>query len=315
MPQALCQAPVCSRSLHHVCQAEFEERHKALIGEVRVMNKRCLPCLLNQQQCDAATSARLILESNVSEAAVVTPARTRSATKGKRAMVAEPTPDPNAAHSPTASGRELRATARAARRDISAVTRLDFVTSPAETVSEPTPEVGAAKQGGHAMVDSEGDDAPPPKKAGGQKGQRRKPEKRVALTIEQQARILRRSEDSAEPRLTHSELALWAKQEFKLNQAPSRAYVVKMFKNKSNILSIVSSTGYSKPASKALSRKRARHVNSEGQRVLEQHLVEWVQHHDSTHGGRVRLSDNMIRQQVSHAKLCFSEPSIFYCLL
>ena len=83
MPQALCQAPVCSRSLHHVCQAEFEERHKALIGEVRVMNKRCLPCLLNQQQCDAATSARLILESNVSEAAVVTPARTRSATKGK----------------------------------------------------------------------------------------------------------------------------------------------------------------------------------------------------------------------------------------
>eukprot|EP00873_Tetraselmis_striata_P032869 jgi/Tetstr1/453133/TSEL_040155.t1 len=85
---------------------------------------------------------------------------------------------------------------------------------------------------------------------------------------------------------------MWAKETFTLKAPPSKGYISKLLKAKSTLLSTHSSL-----RSKNASRKRKRFAYSEPQARLEELLLDWIRHHDATHGGKVPLSDMMILEQ------------------
>eukprot|EP00873_Tetraselmis_striata_P038600 jgi/Tetstr1/458864/TSEL_004373.t1 len=85
---------------------------------------------------------------------------------------------------------------------------------------------------------------------------------------------------------------MWAKETFTLKAPPSKGYISKLLKAKSTLLSTHSSL-----SSKNASRKRKRFAYSEPQARLEELLLDWIRHHDATHGGKVPLSDMMILEQ------------------
>eukprot|EP00873_Tetraselmis_striata_P038276 jgi/Tetstr1/458540/TSEL_044943.t1 len=85
---------------------------------------------------------------------------------------------------------------------------------------------------------------------------------------------------------------MWAKETFTLKAPPSKGYISKLLKAKSTLLSTHSSL-----SSKNASRKRKRFAYTEPQARLEELLLDWIRHHDATHGGKVPLSDMMILEQ------------------
>ena len=93
--------------------------------------------------------------------------------------------------------------------------------------------------------------------------------------------------------MTLLEVGAWAQVHFKLHQAPSRAAVNCFLKCKESILSENNDVLHVK----AYDRKRKRHVTLNDQKLLEEHLLKWVRHHDSTHGGAIPLPDAMIIAQ------------------
>ena len=48
LPTEECGATSCNLHLHHLCQGEFETKFEKVIGEVEMMGKRCLSCLLKE---------------------------------------------------------------------------------------------------------------------------------------------------------------------------------------------------------------------------------------------------------------------------
>ena len=56
-----------------------------------------------------------------------------------------------------------------------------------------------------------------------------------------------------------------------------------------------------------LERMRKRTVGSAQQDNLEKKLVEWITHHDATHGGKIPLSDFMIISKVG----CCPRPVLY----
>ena len=136
------------------------------------------------------------------------------------------------------------------------------------------------------------------RRPGGQMGrQRRRGIKRIALTVSQQLQMIEFFESQAS-RISYSALGAWAKEEFCLRQAPSKGFISKVMKNKKEILEKTAEA-------LSLDRKRRKPVNSANLSVLERLLLEWIQHHDATHGGRIPLSDAMIIEQVQSHLFAF----------
>jgi hypothetical protein len=72
---------------------------------------------------------------------------------------------------------------------------------------------------------------------------------------------------------------------------------------------------HSSLSSKNASRKRKRFAYSEPQARLEELLLDWIRHHDATHGGKVPLSDMMILEQVSPRGVCLECCVLLYLLV
>lgn len=122
--------------------------------------------------------------------------------------------------------------------------------------------------------------------------------KRTSLTVEQQVKIIKRHESSGiDNKLTYAQLQAWAKEEFHLDAPPSRSLVAKTLKNKEFIIARAANEIQ-------LGRKRKR-TTSAMQAELESSLLQWVHDHDSTHGGRVPITDHMLVEQVN---LCNNNP-------
>jgi hypothetical protein len=83
----------------------------------------------------------------------------------------------------------------------------------------------------------------------------------------------------------------WAKENFQLKSLPTRSLVTKIIKNKTEIME------KNAEATQLLDRKRKRKSWSSKVATLEEELLNWVQHHDATHGGRVPLTDAMMIQK------------------
>ncbi len=71
---------------------------------------------------------------------------------------------------------------------------------------------------------------------------------------------------------------------------PSRSLVAKIIKKK-NLAKVSEAT-------MPLDRTRKRTAWSKKVSALEEELLHWVHHHDTTHGGRVPLTDAMIIEKV-----------------
>ncbi len=84
--------------------------------------------------------------------------------------------------------------------------------------------------------------------------------------------------------------------------------MAKLLKNKADIFAKASET-------LQLDRKRKRASLSAVVTTLEKHLLEWVQHHDATRGGRIPLTDAMLVQQArSPCALCLATFLAMICL-
>ena len=113
----------------------------------------------------------------------------------------------------------------------------------------------------------------------------------MALSIEQQLKMVQYLEaHQGSDRPTYAALQDWAMAEFGLSGKPSRSLVGKIIKDKEKITAAAQE-------SMQKDRKRKR-TTSANQALMEKHLLEWVAHHDSIHGGRVPLTDAMITEQV-----------------
>jgi hypothetical protein len=173
-------------------------------------------------------------------------------------------------------------------------------------------EVGQDDEEESQKPDDNGESPSEPrkKKRGGVKGRKRLPMQRTALPLQQQARLLQYHQDQSVSGTKPSYVSLqeWAKEQFRLKCAPSRSLVAKLLKNKADIFAKASET-------LQLDRKRKRTSSSVAVTTLEKHLLEWVQHHDATHGGRIPLTDAMLVQQViSPCALCLAPFLAIICL-
>ncbi len=48
LPTEQCGGTSCTLHIHHLCQGEFEKKFEDVIGEVGQMGKRCVSCLLRE---------------------------------------------------------------------------------------------------------------------------------------------------------------------------------------------------------------------------------------------------------------------------
>ena len=265
LPTEECGAPLCSRHLHHLCQGEFETTFKHVIGAVETMGKRCLPCLLQDNNSFTKEVCSKIGCTISGTLELDWPDR--------------PLTEPS-----------LESRRSATTRRNSSVGASPIADSPAGRTRS---RLAHMSEDADAEEESDITDAPAPmKKRGGKRGAKRAPMRRTALSLEQQAILVKHYEELFEQKPSYIYLQEWAKNEFKLSSMPSRSLVAKIIKNKTEILAKVYE------ATMQLDRKRKRTAWSKKVSALEEELLHWVQHHDATHGGRVPLTDAMIIQKV-----------------
>ncbi len=103
----------------------------------------------------------------------------------------------------------------------------------------------------------------------------------MALTVSQQLRMIEFF-DSQASKISYATLGAWAKEELGLRKAPSKGFIPKVMKRKQEILEKTAEA-------LSLDRKRKKPPNNANHSVLERLLLELLQLHDATHGGRIPL--------------------------
>jgi len=119
-------------------------------------------------------------------------------------------------------------------------------------------------------------------------------QKRVALSVNQQVKLIEFCDSMAQNKPTYQELTVWAREQFSLPQAPSKGLIAKIMKNKQEIME-KSLEAFN------LGRKRKKTICNTQQATLERLLLDWVHNYAAIHG---HISDAMMIEKVSRSMPC-----------